>query len=96
MLQLECEGSQLFVALFLAAAPCDIHTHVEAYVRIERNHRSAGLAKQVVHANEEVEARGVNIEYPAHRGAERACGKVDAAIEPVQWLVVGTETTFAP
>ena len=74
----------------------DVHAHAQRGVAAQRDHLFADLADEVVHAEEDVETLGMDIDDPSHAGGERVGGQVHAAVEPVEWFPVGTEAAFCP
>ena len=74
----------------------DVHADGQIGIRAEGHELLRGLSKDVVHADEEVEARGMDVEHPAGAGAEVVDGHVDASVEPLEGRPVGAQAAFSP
>ena len=76
--------------------PSDAHTHGNVGVGAERNTLFARLAQDMVHTDKEVVAFRMDVQYITHACRETVYGKIDAAVEPLQWLPVCTQSPFSP
>ena len=76
--------------------PCDAHTHCDVGVGAERDTFLAGLAKDVVHADEEVVALRMDVHHISHACSKAACRKADASVKPLEGFPVGAQSALGP
>ena len=76
--------------------PRDIHTHSQAGIGGHRNELLGCLAEDVVHADEEVEALGMDVDKPTHAGSKAVDAEVNTTINPLEGFPVGAQACIGP